>query len=219
MEMLRSIIDHRKVFVLALNGPAVGGGAAWFEGVSDIVLAASGSYLQVPFSALGLVPENGSAISFAQSVGVHRANDFLMFGRQLTVEELEKWGLVNRVFPKEGFMESVLEFLEEQLSINDGDSMMETKRLMNAPLRDARIVAVYNSMNALAERFVNGAPIKRFQEKKALLECEFVLSSLRFIFGVENGHFLICVQPSLRSGRLRFKLWMALIPVRLQRTG
>src|SRR3954452_20779994 len=61
VEMLRSIIDHKKVFVLALNGPGVGGGAAWFEGVADIVLAAQGAYLQVPFNALGLVPENGSA--------------------------------------------------------------------------------------------------------------------------------------------------------------
>jgi hypothetical protein len=33
VEMLRSMIDHRKVLVLALNGPAVGGGAAWFPGV------------------------------------------------------------------------------------------------------------------------------------------------------------------------------------------
>ena len=49
--MLRGIIDHRKVFVLALNGPAVGGGAAWFTGVADIVLASSSVYLQVPFSA------------------------------------------------------------------------------------------------------------------------------------------------------------------------
>ena len=28
IELLRSIIDHKKVFVLALNGPGVGGGAA-----------------------------------------------------------------------------------------------------------------------------------------------------------------------------------------------
>ena len=33
--MLRSIIDHKKVFVLALNGPGVGGGGAWFQGVAD----------------------------------------------------------------------------------------------------------------------------------------------------------------------------------------
>lgn len=92
IELLRSIIDHKKVVVLALNGPGVGGGAAWFQGVADIVLAAEGAWLQVPFSALGLVPENGSAINLAHHMGVHRANDFLMFGRKLTVEELEQWG-------------------------------------------------------------------------------------------------------------------------------
>jgi peroxisomal 3,2-trans-enoyl-CoA isomerase len=172
--MLRSIIEHKKVFVLALNGPGVGGGAAWFEGVADIILAAEGAYLQVPFNALGLVPENGSAIAFSQSMGVHRSNDFLMFGRKLTVEELEKWGMVNRIFPKEGFQESVLGFLNGQLKVNDGKSMMETKRLQNAPLRDARILAVYNSVDALAERFVADAPGKRFAKKRAELKGKLV---------------------------------------------
>jgi peroxisomal 3,2-trans-enoyl-CoA isomerase len=168
--MMRSVIEHKKVFVLALNGPGVGGGAAWFQGLADIVLAAEGAWLQVPFSALGLVPENGSAITFAQSMGIHRANDFLMFGRKLTVEELENWGLVNRIFPKEGFHGSVINFLQEQLAVNDGKSMMEMKRLQNASLRDGRIVAVYNAMDALAERFVEDAPKKRFEDKKAELE-------------------------------------------------
>jgi peroxisomal 3,2-trans-enoyl-CoA isomerase len=75
--------------------------------------------LQVPFSALGLVPENGSAINFAQSIGVHRANDFFMFGRKLTAQELLEWGLINRVFPVEGFHENVKKFLEAQLEVND----------------------------------------------------------------------------------------------------
>jgi len=164
------MIDHKKVLVLALNGPGVGGGAAWFEGIADIVLAAEGAYLQVPFSALGLVPEFGSATSFMQSIGVHRANDFLMFGRKLTVEELEQWGLVNRILPKEGFHEKVVEFLEGQLEVNDGKSMMETKRLQNLPLRRDRMLAVYDAAEALAERFVEDAPKQRFKDKKKLLE-------------------------------------------------
>ncbi|RJE27611.1 Enoyl-CoA hydratase/isomerase family [Aspergillus sclerotialis] len=172
LEVLRQVIDHKKVFVLALNGPGVGGGAAWFQGVADIVLAAEGAYLQVPFNALGLVPENGSAINIAQSMGVHRANDFLMFGRKLTVEELEKWGLVNRIFPVENFHRSVVKFLEEQLAVNDGKSMMETKRLQNAPLRDGRMVAVVNALDALAERIVEDVPTKRFAEKRKILEAK-----------------------------------------------
>lgn len=163
--------------MLALNGPAVGGGAAWFTGMADIVLASSSCYLQIPFSALGLVPENGSALSFSQSIGLHRTNEFLMFGRKLSVEELENWGMINKIFPQEGFYGSVKAFLEEQLSVNDGKSMMEMKRLQNAPLRDGRIVAVYNSMDALAERFVDGAPMERFVEKKRLLDRELFPAS------------------------------------------
>ncbi|KAF2503100.1 peroxisomal d3,d2-enoyl-CoA isomerase [Lophium mytilinum] len=168
IEILRSMIDHRKVLILALNGPAVGAGACWFPGVADIVLASRTTYLQCPFSALALVPENGSALSFAQHIGIHRANDFLMFGRKLSVEECEAAGLVNYVFDEAGdaFQAKVLAFLQGQLDVNDGKSMMEMKRLQNAPIRDARMVAVYNAMDALAERFVEDAPVKRFAEKK-----------------------------------------------------
>jgi len=171
VEILRSMIDHRKVLILALNGPAVGAGACWFPGVADIVLASRTTYLQCPFSALALVPENGSALSFAQSIGIHRSNDFLMFGRKLSVEELEQAGMINYVFEEAGdaFQAKVLSFLQGQLDVNDGKSMMEMKRLQNAPIRDARMVAVYNAMDALAERFVEDAPTKRFAEKKALL--------------------------------------------------
>ncbi|KAI9054450.1 hypothetical protein LZ554_001612 [Drepanopeziza brunnea f. sp. 'monogermtubi'] len=172
IEMLRSIIDHKKVFVLALNGPAVGGGSAWFTGSSDLVFASSSCYLQCNFSALGLVPEHGSAINFAQSMGVHRANEFFMLGRRLTAQELEQWGIVNRVFDNEGFVDSVKAYLQEQLKNNDGKSMMEMKRLQNAPLRDGRIVAVLNAVDALAERFVENAPMERFAIKKKELEAK-----------------------------------------------
>ncbi|RMJ26757.1 Enoyl-CoA hydratase/isomerase family [Aspergillus sp. HF37] len=160
------MIDHKKVLVLALNGPGIGGGASWFQGVADLVVAAEGAYLQVPFNALGLVPENGSAPIFAQSIGVRRANDLLMLGRKCSVTELESWGLVNRVFPAADFHTRVLDFLNELLNVNDGGSMMETRRLQNAPLRKDRLFAVYDSVDALAERFVDGAPLGRFGKKK-----------------------------------------------------
>src|SRR5436853_555598 len=74
--------------------------------------------------------------------------------------------------PAVELLRSIIAFLQEQLAVNDGRSMMEAKRLQNAPLRDARMVAVYNAMDALAERFVDGAPIQRFADKKKLLECK-----------------------------------------------
>lgn len=173
-ELLRSMIDHKKVLILALNGPAVGGGAAWFPGIADIVIATSGAWLQCPFSALGLVPENGSALSFAQHMGIHRANDFLMFGRKLTAKELEAAGMYNYVWEETGekFQERVVGFLKGQLEVNDGKSMMEMKRLQNAPIRDQRMIAVVNAVDALAERFVEDAPKRRFEEKRKEMEAK-----------------------------------------------
>lgn len=46
---MHSIIHHTKVFILALNGLAVGAGAAWFPGVADVVFASTTTYLQIPF--------------------------------------------------------------------------------------------------------------------------------------------------------------------------
>ncbi|KFG84884.1 peroxisomal D3,D2-enoyl-CoA isomerase [Metarhizium anisopliae] len=172
VELVRSIIEHKKVLVVALNGPAVGGGAAWFLGLADIIFAVESSFLQVPFSALGLVPENGSIRNFAQSMGVHRANDFLMFGRKLTAQELEHWGLVNRILPAAGFHEGVEAFLQEQLRVNDGRSMMLAKQLQNAPLRAERLLALYDAADALAERFVDGTPLRRLAMKGAELEAK-----------------------------------------------
>lgn len=175
VELVRALIDHKKVFVLALNGPAVGGGAAWFAGIADIVFAADSCYMQIPFSSLALVPENGSALNFAQTIGVHRANDMLMFGRKATAEELEQWGMINKIFPVGTFRTDVKEYLHEQLQVNDGQSMILAKKLQNATLRTGRMMALYDSADALTDRIANGAPIRRFAEKIAQLEGKSLL--------------------------------------------
>src|ERR1700761_7834424 len=172
------MITHRKVLVLGLNGPAGGGGTAWVPGLADIVLASTTTWLQCPFMALALVPEFGSACNFPQSIGVHRANDFLMFGRKLSVQEAEQWGLVNRILEHEGFHEKMIEFLEEQLAVNDGDSMVEHKRLMNSPLIPSRLSALHDAVDALSERIVADAPTKRFADKSRLMEGESWYDSL-----------------------------------------
>ncbi len=169
-QLVSSLISHRKVLVLAMNGPAVGGGAAWFQGVADIVFASTTTWLQCPFSALGLVPEFGSAGNFPQSIGVHRANEILLLGRKITVEELLQWGMVNRVFEHEGFHDQVIHFLEAQLELNDGKSMLEAKRLMNTSLKRGRLLSLYEAVDAVAERFVEDAPVQRFLDKTRLLQ-------------------------------------------------
>lgn len=110
----------------------------------------------------------------AQSMGVHRANDFLMFGRKFSAKELVDAGLYNYVWDATGdeFQKKVIEFLEGQLEVNDGKAMMEVKRLQNAPLRSSRMMAVTDALSALADRIVDGAPVKRFDMKRKELEAK-----------------------------------------------
>lgn len=183
-ELIRSMIDHKKVLVLAMNGPGVGAGASWFQGTSDIFLAAEGAWLQVTFSQLGLIPEMGSAINFAQSLGVHRANDILMFGGRTSVEELHAAGMVNKIFPKENFHDQVHAYLKDMLSERSGASMMEMKRLQNKSTRDARVLALFEAVNALAERFVDGEPSRRMAAKAQ----ELVGQYESIFIGESSGH-------------------------------
>lgn len=71
-----------------------------------------------------------------------------------------------------GILGGVMRWLEEQLQFNDGRSMMEAKRLMNWPLREGRMMAIHDATDALAERFVDGAPLQRMAAKRAQLQGE-----------------------------------------------
>ncbi len=178
-EFIRSMIEHKKVLVLAMNGPGVGAGGSWFQGSSDIFYMAEDAWLQVTFSQLGLIPEAGSAINWANSIGVHRANDWLMFGGKATAKELKDMGLVNKLFPTQGFHDQVHAHLKEMLRERSGKSMMEMKRLQNKPLRDQRILALFDAMQALAERFVDGEPSQRMKAKS-----DELLGKMHFLISV-----------------------------------
>ena len=164
-ELIRSLIEHKKVLIVAMNGPGVGAGGSWFQGVSDICYAAEDSWIQVTFSQLGLIPEMGIAINWTQSMGVHRANEWLMFGGKATAEELKQQGLVNQIFPKEGFHDKVKDHLKELLSDRSSASMMHAKRMQNQAWRDQRILALVEAVHTLAERFVDGEPTQRMAAK------------------------------------------------------
>lgn len=105
-------------------------------------------------------------------MGVHRANDWLMFGGKASVEELEKVGMVNKIFPAKNFHGEVQEYLAGMLKDRDGKSMMEMKRLQNKQTRDARILAVFESWQALSEKFVEGEPLRRMKAKMEELEAK-----------------------------------------------
>lgn len=99
--------------MVALNGPAVGGGAA-IVAFGDFVYADPQAYLLFPFASLGLVTEAGTSRTVVQKLGISLANEALLTGRRIQAEELLKCGFVNKIIhptpptPNDGDMMSLL---------------------------------------------------------------------------------------------------------------
>jgi enoyl-CoA hydratase/carnithine racemase len=60
---------------------------------------------------IGLTPTMGGTQRLAARAGVGRAKEFVFTGDLYSAETLERWNVVNRVLPVEGFDEAVLAFV------------------------------------------------------------------------------------------------------------
>jgi enoyl-CoA hydratase len=104
--LFEMIIDSRKPFLAILNGPAVAGG---FELAlsCDMRVAADTAFFSLPEAKRGMGAHLASFL-LPQMVPMAIAMEWLYTGRQITLAEAERWGLVNRVVPAAALMESAM---------------------------------------------------------------------------------------------------------------
>lgn len=93
--------------IAAVNGPAVGAGAAVALACS-IRHAAQSARFSVPFTRLGLHPGMATTYLLPEVVGVAAARDLLLTGRAIDADEMRAMGLASRVLPDDGFLDAVL---------------------------------------------------------------------------------------------------------------
>ncbi|KAI9015938.1 ClpP/crotonase-like domain-containing protein [Hyaloraphidium curvatum] len=160
----KQFIEHPKLLVFALNGPAIGVAASWV-GLADIVLASDSAYIQIPFSALGLIPEVGTGVSFTQIMGPRIASEVLLLGRKLSVEDMVKYNFVNQVYPAATFEKSYKAFLREALETNDHKSILEGKKMIREQLIPGLRLANLKSVEGLVESTVEGRSTAAFLRK------------------------------------------------------
>jgi len=97
--------------IAAISGFALGGGLEAAL-ACDLRLASENARLGVPEILLGLHPGAGGTQRLARLVGPARAKELVWSGRQVRPDEALAMGLVDRVVPKEGYLDAALEWAD-----------------------------------------------------------------------------------------------------------
>lgn len=79
----------------------------------DLRLAAEGTAMALPEAKLGLIPDVGGTTRLTRLLGPARAKELILTARTVSLDEAERWGLVNRVLPAEGLLDAGLELAEQ----------------------------------------------------------------------------------------------------------
>jgi enoyl-CoA hydratase/carnithine racemase len=104
-----AIEGNAKPVIAAINGYAFGGG---FEIAlaCDMIVAVEGAKMGLPEILLNLIPGGGGTLRLSRKIGVNMANEMIMTGRTVLAEEMHRHGLISYLYPKDVFIEKVIEF-------------------------------------------------------------------------------------------------------------
>src|SRR3989304_2162291 len=117
----RTLVEYRLEGGLAiielneppLNGHTVGGGLE-IAMACDIRLAAQDAgKIGLPEVSLGVLPGTGGTQRVARIVGKSRSIEMMVKGETFSFERAHELGLVNEVFPKDGFWDQVLMYAKQ----------------------------------------------------------------------------------------------------------
>jgi 3-hydroxyacyl-CoA dehydrogenase len=94
--VIAAIVDSPKPFVAALHGSALGGG---FELAlaCDARIAAPGTRVGLPETALGMIPGAGGTQHLPRIVGLVAAIDMICSARRIPADEALRMGLIDRI--------------------------------------------------------------------------------------------------------------------------
>ncbi len=112
-ETLSRLEQTPKLVIAALNGHCVGGGLEIAMAADLRVACQDAGTIGLPEVNLGVLPGTGGTQRLARLVGKSKAIELMVTGRTFSFEEAQSLGIVNEVFPKDEFWESVLLYAKQ----------------------------------------------------------------------------------------------------------
>jgi 2-(1,2-epoxy-1,2-dihydrophenyl)acetyl-CoA isomerase len=125
---VQRVVACEKPVIAALNGAAAGAGFG-LALACDVRLIAASATVTAGYVRRGLSPDAGVSYFLPRHVGLARAADILLTGRDLDAAEAERIGLVARAIPDDQFPGAVAEYAA-RLAAGAPVAQALTKRLL-----------------------------------------------------------------------------------------
>ena len=138
-------LDVGKPIIVAVNGPALGGGCE-LAAFGDMVIATpKAEFRQPEIKMLGMFPPFATSI-FPYIIGPKRAMEMLLTGEPIKAQEALELGLVNKVVP-EAELEKTIEALMTNISQHSAPVLSMTKKAIYEGLGMSMTNALKHSHN------------------------------------------------------------------------
>ncbi|KPM38188.1 hypothetical protein AK830_g8363 [Neonectria ditissima] len=115
----------KKPVIAAVNGLAMGGGCEFVVNC-DLVVAADDAYFGLPEVRRGIAAIGGALPRLIRTIGLQRASEFALTGRNVSAQEMLQWGIVNKVVPKAEVVQEAVKFAE-MIAKNSPDAIICTR--------------------------------------------------------------------------------------------
>ena len=164
---VRSVVSCEKPVIAAVNGPAAGAGFG-LALACDLRLVAASARMTAGYARRGLSPDAGVSYFLPRHVGLARASDILLTGRDVEADEAARIGLATEVVADDAFADRVRAYAS-QLATGAPIAHALTKRLLarslDTPLDDALRDELVSIKQCFTTRDVAEA-IAAFREKR-----------------------------------------------------
>jgi 2-(1,2-epoxy-1,2-dihydrophenyl)acetyl-CoA isomerase len=130
--IIRKIREMEKPVIAMINGVAAGAGCSLALACDMRVMSSAAKLIEV-FVRIGLVPDSGSHWFLPRLTGMARAFEYAATGRDISAEEAERAGLVNKTVPPDQLEQVTME-LARSLASAPTRAIGLIKRTLNKSL-------------------------------------------------------------------------------------
>ncbi len=168
---------HRLIaLIMEVQLPVVCAVRGWAAGIgcqialaADFTVAGESSRFWEPFVKRGFTPDSGATWLLPRLIGVARAKQLLMLGREVSASDAAEWGLIHRSVP-DADLDGAVDELVTELASAATVAVGLTKRAIHRGLESSLAAAMEAEANALelssrSPDFKEG--LTAFQEKRS----------------------------------------------------